>query len=159
MIGALVPKAKDGLVFFGLVYARTTVSFFFLFIDKAEARRERIEYSANPTQTLANRREPRPYQSKRISHRQTHHRQRKMDAQQSLPTTSVTTEMALRAIVRIAKALQKEAQVTADFEANLPAICDKPRCLVCDPSVRRIRFRPQEGSNKIGRASCRERVF
>lgn len=70
-----------------------------------------------------------------------------MDAQQPLPTATITTDVALQAIVRVAKALQKEAEVTAGFKANLPAICDKPKCQICDPSVRRIRFRPQEGSN------------
>lgn len=58
----------------------------------------------------------------------------------------------MKAIVRVAKALQREAQVTAIFKANLPAICDKPKCQICDPSVRRIRIRPQEGSN-VGSAT------
>lgn len=70
-----------------------------------------------------------------------------MDSQQPPPTAPVTTDMALQAIVRVAKALQKEAEVTAEFKANLPAICDKLKCQICDPSVRRIRFRPQDGSN------------
>lgn len=53
----------------------------------------------------------------------------------------------MKAIVRVAKALHKEAKATAGFKANLPAICEKPKCQICDPSVRRIRFRPQEDSN------------
>lgn len=74
-----------------------------------------------------------------------------MDAQQPLPIDPVTTDMALKAIVRLAKALQKEAKVTARFKANLPAICDKPKCQICDPSVRRIRFRTQEavGASRV----------
>lgn len=70
-----------------------------------------------------------------------------MLAQRPLPTSTVTTEMALMSIVRVAKALQKEAKATAGFKANLPAICEKPKCQICDPSVRRIRFRPQEDGN------------
>ena len=136
-----VPETKDWLACSLVRSLRARVNLFFI-SSSTKLKHDENEPKA-PQAT--------PSKPKRVSHHQKHRRQHKMDAQQPLPIDPVTTDMALKAIVRLAKALQKEAKVTANFKANLPAICDKPKCQICDPSVRRIRFRTREalGASRV----------